>query len=161
MTSLQRGHIDRRAAEDGARHELPAALDLDHVPSDTPAWQLEWKTLRVTHANILLIASARTADQLVEDARTFLPAPIHECSCAEGLSLPAGAHTVILRHVDSLAPEDQLVLLRWLGLRARAVRLLSVCEKPLFPLVERAVFLDALFYRLNVITIVHPSAVTV
>jgi transcriptional regulator of aromatic amino acid metabolism len=130
------------------------------VPSDTPAWQLEWRAIRVARANALIIASACAADELVDHARTFLPTPIHECSCAEGLSLPAGANTVILRDVDALGPEDQSVLLRWLVLRARPVQLLSVCETPLFPLVERAGFLEPLYYRLNVITIVH-SSVTV
>jgi hypothetical protein len=127
------------------------------MPSGEAAWQLEWRALRLTQANTLLIASACAADQLVDQAKTFLPVPIHERDCAEGLSLPADASTVILRRVDALGLEDQSALLGWLVRRAR-VQLLSVCEKPLFPLVQRARFLEQLFYKLNIITIVHPSA---
>jgi hypothetical protein len=147
---------DEGRATDHARQESLVAGDSGHVPSGESAWQLEWSTLRRTQTNALLVASALTADQLVDHAKTFLRAPIHECNCAEGLSLPADANTVILRYVDALAPEDQSQLLRWLSVRA-SVQLLSVCEKPLFPLVERAEFLEPLFYQLNIITIVHPS----
>jgi hypothetical protein len=164
MMPLERRLIDwpgiprsgRRATE-RVRQELLAAQGRGHMPSGEPPWQLEWTAMRLTLANTLLIASASTADQLVDHAKTFLPAPIHECNCAEGLSLPADVNAVILRHVDALASEDQSVLLRWLVLHASAVQLLSVCEQPLFPLVERAAFLESLYYQLNVITIVHPS----
>jgi hypothetical protein len=145
----------RRATDNGRLGSL-AARGGGHVPSVEAACELEWSALRRTQTNALLVASAVTADQLVDHAKTFLPVPIHECNCAEGLSLPADANTVILRYVDALAPEDQSQLLRWLSVRA-SVQLLSVCEKPLFPLVERAEFLEPLFYQLNIITIVHPS----
>jgi transcriptional regulator of aromatic amino acid metabolism len=149
------GRGGRRATDNG-RQESLAARTCGDVPSGELAWQLEWRALRRTQTNALIVASALAADQLVDHAKTFLLAPIHECNCAEGLSLPADAKTVILRYVDALAPEDQSELLRWLALRA-SVQLLSVCEKPLFPMVERAEFLEPLFYQLNVITIVHPS----
>jgi hypothetical protein len=151
--ALERG---RRRATDEIRQDSLAAHDRGHMPSGEPAWQLEWRALRLTQANTLLIASAFSADRLVDQAKTFLPVPIHECDCAEGLSLPASASTIILRHVDALALDDQSALLRWLVQRGR-VQLLSVCEKPLFPLVERAEFLERLFYKLNIITIMHPS----
>jgi hypothetical protein len=164
MTSLGRARIvdwpalerGRRRATDDARRESKAAHDHGHLHPGERDWQLDWRALRLTQANTLLIASAFAADQLVDHAKTFLRVPIHECDCAEGLSLPADASTVILRHVDALALEDQAALLRWLVRPAR-VQLLSVCEKPLFPLVERAKFLEQLFYKLNVLTIVHPS----
>jgi hypothetical protein len=152
--SLERG---RRRATDDIPQESLAAHDRGHMPPGEAAWQLEWRAVRLTQANTLLIASALAADQLVDQAKTFLPVPIHERDCAEGLSLPADASTVILRRVDALALEDQSALLGWLVRRAR-VQLLSVCEKPLFPLVQRARFLEQLFYKLNIITIVHPSA---
>jgi hypothetical protein len=146
----------RRRATDDNRQESLAGHGRGHVPIVDPAWQLEWRALELTQANTLLIASAFAADQLVDHAKTFLPVPIHECNCADGLSLPAYASSVILRRVDALGLDDQSALLRWLVRPAR-VQLLSVCEKPLFPLVERAEFLEHLFYQLNVITILHPS----
>ena len=148
--ALERG---RRRTTDDIRQE---SRDRGHMLSGEPAWQLEWRAVRLTQANTLLIASAFAADQLVDHAKTFLPVPIHECDCAEGLWLAADASTVILRHVDALNLDDQSALLGWLVRRAR-VQLLSVCEKPLFPLVQRAKFLEQLFYKLNIITIVHPS----
>jgi hypothetical protein len=164
MIPLERRLIDwpgvrrgGRRATDEVRQELLVPQDSGHAPSGEAAWQLEWRAIRLTQANALLIASASTANRLVAHARTFLPGPIHECNCAEGLSMPADAHALILRNVDALASEDQSVLLRWLVLRKSAVQLLSVCERPLFPLVERAAFLEPLFYQLNVITIVHAS----
>src|ERR1700722_17701383 len=136
MIPLERRLIDwsgvrrgGRRATDQVRRELLVPRDPGHAPSGEAAWQLEWSAIRLTQANALLIASASTANRLVDHARTFLPGPIHECNCAEGLSTPAGAHALILRNVDALAPEDQSALLRWLVLRKSAVQLLSVCER--------------------------------
>jgi hypothetical protein len=164
MMSLERRLIDwpcvrrgGRRGTDEVHQELQVSRDPGHLPSGEAAWQLEWSAIRLTQANALLIASASTANRLVDHARTFLPGPIHECNCAEGLSMPADAQAVILWNVDALASEDQSVLLQWLVLGASAVQLLSVCERPLFPLVERSAFLEPLFYQLNVITIVHSS----
>jgi hypothetical protein len=164
MMPLERRLIDwpgvrrgGRRATDSARQELLVRRDPGHAPFGEAAWQLEWSAIRLTQANALLIASASTANRLVDHARTFLPAPIHECNCAEGLSMPDDAQAVVLWNVDALASEDQWVLLRWLVRGASAVQLLSVCERPLFPLVERAAFLEPLFYQLNIITIAHAS----
>ena len=66
--SLERG---RRRATDDIPQESLAAHDRGLMPSGEAAWQLEWRALRLTQANTLLIASAFAADQLVDQAKTF------------------------------------------------------------------------------------------
>ena len=64
------------------------------------------------------------------------------------------AGTLILQGADALSACDQQQLLEWLEGDARATRILTTTHRPLFPLVESGNFLEALYYRLNVILLV-------
>jgi DNA-binding NtrC family response regulator len=54
--------------------------------------------------------------------------------------------------VDELVDTDQRRLLDWLG-DAVAVKVISTATASLQPRIERGVFLDSLYYRLNTICI--------
>jgi transcriptional regulator of acetoin/glycerol metabolism len=66
------------------------------------------------------------------------------------------AHTggaMILRDVARLREEDQQRIARWLAEPERRTQVIATSSCPLFPLVERKVLAEALYYSLNVIMI--------
>jgi DNA-binding NtrC family response regulator len=59
--------------------------------------------------------------------------------------------TLILDDVNTLTMQEQTQLFDWLNAASPRPRLISTSPHPLFPRVERGLFKEALYYRLNVI----------
>ena len=71
------------------------------------------------------------------------------------LSLPLhSAGTLILQGAHALSASAQERLFEWLGDDARTTRVLTTTPYPLFPLVEGGSFLEALYYRLNMLLLI-------
>lgn len=62
---------------------------------------------------------------------------------------PTATGTLVIWDVDTLDRTRQEQLLTWIESHAADVQVISVAERPLFPLVLCDEFLDALYYRLN------------
>ena len=93
--------------------------------------------------------TTRILDGIVRDART----PVHRTQVPGALVLPDSASgTLLVDDVGRLNPEQQMKLLAWLD-ESRGVQVVSTTERRLYDLVETGAFLDALYYRLNVITL--------
>ena len=109
--------------------------------------------LRRTHANVLL-AGAQIAVNIALDAlQDSLQQPVVMGHAGDLRVLPslASSGTVILQDVDGLSQKDQQRLLNWLDEFMGKMQVVSTTRAPLFRLVERGVFLDTLYYRLNVV----------
>jgi transcriptional regulator of acetoin/glycerol metabolism len=74
-----------------------------------------------------------------------------------GTAWPAGPHTIIVEHVDTLSAAEQKELLEQLGTMPRTVQVISTCSESLYAAVVRGAFLDALYYRLNMLRVGLPS----
>jgi DNA-binding NtrC family response regulator len=61
------------------------------------------------------------------------------------------AGTIVLRNIAALTTEDQQRLLDWLTEVSGTTQTLTTSATPLTPSLERGTFLDALYYRLNVL----------
>jgi DNA-binding NtrC family response regulator len=59
--------------------------------------------------------------------------------------------TIILKEVANLTPGEQALVLKLLTERNQTLQVVSTSSEALFPLVERGIFDDALYYRLNVV----------
>ena len=59
--------------------------------------------------------------------------------------------TLVIREVDTLDRAQQEQFFAWLDRYAAGVQVISVTDRPLFPLVLADVFLEKLYYRLNVV----------
>ena len=69
-----------------------------------------------------------------------------------GMALPTARWgTLMVPHVERLHEEHQRQLLRWLGETDGTVRVVATTSGSLFRLVRRGAFLDALYYRLNIV----------
>jgi Sigma-54 interaction domain len=114
----------------------------------------DWNTFVGSRANAIVVGTEEAALGVWTAVWPSLQKPIHWVE-AERLSLPRrSAGTLILQGADDLSACDQQQLLEWLEGDARATRILTTTRRPLFPLVESGQFLEALYYRLNVILLV-------
>lgn len=73
-----------------------------------------------------------------------------------GAALPlptAAARTLILHDAATLTMAEQTQLLDWLNAASPRPQVVSTSAQPLFAQVERGLFAEPLYYRLNVILI--------
>ena len=74
------------------------------------------------------------------------------CGPSVQTSLPApSVRTLILNNVAALSVEEQQELSDWLDRERPNIQIVTTSPVPIFPLVRSGVFLDTLYYRLNVI----------
>jgi hypothetical protein len=114
-------------------------------------------TLHRRHPNILIIGGAAETERALEYIYPTLRAPVASWTPLENPYLPAPAfRTLIVRDVDGLTAAQQARLVRLVRRSAGEVQIVSIARVPFFPLVTRGLFLDELYYRLNVV-VLEPS----
>jgi hypothetical protein len=74
------------------------------------------------------------------------------------LAFPSPGGTLILRNVSNLTSNEQSALLGWLDRDRRGTQIISTSPQPLMPLLEKGLFSDVLYYRLNLVYIELPDA---
>jgi hypothetical protein len=120
----------------------------------------DWCLFQVARPNVLLIGPEVDTDLAVasitgwgEERTCFWPAP-PDMSQFE---------TLIVRNVIDLDWREQGELNRWLAERSEAIRVIATARVPPYGLVEHRLFLEALYYRLNVVCLdahdLQPAAV--
>jgi hypothetical protein len=109
------------------------------------------QSVRRWRPNILLIGPPTAAADLLPLLLSRCRPPVHEMCGGRLAVLPDGG-TVVLRGLAELDTGAQRELLRWLEAQDGRVQVVSVAPTPLFPLVADGEFSEALFYRLNVMT---------
>jgi len=111
------------------------------------------------HPNVLIHGPHDVTGALVDALTPFLRLPIHQVTSGGFVSPPA-CGTMILDDVDGLNPEQQQTLLGWLDEHASTeTQVISVTPAALHAHVQDGTFLNALYYRLNVIYLeVSPSS---
>ena len=113
----------------------------------------DWNVLQTAHPNVLLIGTDQAVAGFLPLLLPLLLAPIVN-SPGPTLTLPTGpGGTLILRDVQRLAAGDQERLIEWMAEPSRRTQVISTASCQLYPLVERKVLSESLFYNLNVITI--------
>ena len=114
-------------------------------------------SVRCWHPNILLIGPPTAAADLLPLLLSRCRVPVYEIGGAHLTVMPDDG-TVVLRDIDELDAGAQSELFQWLEAQDGRVQVVSVAPTPLFPLVAGGEFSEALFYRLNVVTM-HPATV--
>ena len=112
----------------------------------------DWSALLQTRPNILLVGPGAAADAFIRAVTPHLQLPVRSfVSGALPPHLPTDG-TLILRDVDTLAGDQQQRLVRWLDQPQSAhPQVISITATPLYLLVQAGMFLDRLYYRLNVV----------
>jgi hypothetical protein len=112
----------------------------------------DWSSLLQRRPNMLVVGPGAAADAFIRAVTPQLRLPVRSFVCAAlPPHLPADG-TLVLREVDTLNGDQQQRLVRWLD---EAVdghpQVISLTTAPLYLLVQARMFLDQLYYRLNVV----------
>jgi hypothetical protein len=125
----------------------------------------DWRVARAAHTELALLGMPRVnllltgAEGVIENLLdALLPnfrEPIGQWSPGDRLLLPPAKliRTMILREVGAMPDEDQRRLLEWLNEAAGRTQVVSTTSAPLLPRVEAGAFIDALYYRLNIVCV--------
>jgi len=143
---------------DDHRTEPPAAIrppaPVIPAPARLAILASDWEALVATRANTVVVGNEDAALGVWTAVWPTLQKPIYWVD-ADRLSLPRqSAGTLILRGAHALSPSAQQQVFEWLDRDARATRVLTTTPHSLFPLVEDGSFLEALYYRLNMLLLV-------
>jgi hypothetical protein len=105
----------------------------------------------------LVIGATAHIEAVLARLYHHLPAPVsHWWPTAVAAPPQPATGTLVVWGVDGLDRTQQQSLLAWLERHPGEVQVISVADRPVFPLVERGEFLDGLYYRLNAITATVP-----
>ena len=130
---------------------MSVPLSDTHITPVRPS-RNEWSPFRGAHPNALLIGSKASAlNAAISHLLPLLRAPVvhwHPRAVKEPPRQTAG--TLLIWDVDTLDRMQQEQLCMWMESPASNVQMISVAERPVFPLVLREEFLDTLYYRLNI-----------
>lgn len=119
----------------------------------------EWDCLCTLRHNVLLEGPEDSTDYLVRILEPALRGPVLWQALPASFALPARhGGALVLQHVEALCGHQQADLLEWLDDSNERRQVVSTTARPLFPLVERRLFDEVLYYRLNVMLLhVGPS----
>jgi hypothetical protein len=109
----------------------------------------EWHGVCTLRHNALFEGPPQATERVLTLLQPYLRQPTIWTSPPPPLELPTDdCGALVLRDVSAFDRHDQAALLRWLdGHRTQVV---STTKQPLFPLIARGLFDEALYYRLNV-----------
>jgi hypothetical protein len=138
------GHVDVRS------RRVAHAFDFETIAAAT---LMHWLAGDARRSNLLAqCATAREANAFVDRFVTWCDGPLYTSALPGILSLPTAlAGTLLLKNVAASSMVQQLEIFDWMSARTTAMQVVSVTTAPLAPLVDTGLFLQALFYRLNVI----------
>lgn len=128
------------------------------VPSDpySPAvvHHNESTLLRARRPHVLVVGPRASIAPTLAQLRPHLRGPLSHWRPAVASEPPLPATgALIIWDVERLDADQQRRLLTWMDGRGANVQIVSIAERPLFPLVWRKRFLDDLYYRLNMVCV--------
>ena len=111
----------------------------------------EWVSLCARRHNVLLEGSDESTESVLLFLAPYLCRPVVWKPPHAPVVLPSGGcGALVLQDVGALSRPEQSELFRWLENSIDRKQVVSTTVQPLFPLVERGLFDEALYYRLNV-----------
>jgi hypothetical protein len=119
---------------------------------------LDWHIARANRFHVLIAGSPDAVEQSLAVLMPHLDPPV--CYWTPDAFLPSPGHvkTLVIRDVDALSAERQRDLLSWLDQGVAPTRVVSTTTVPLFQRVAAGLFLGALYYRLNTVTLYGADA---
>jgi len=107
---------------------------------------------RVPAHNLLLIGASSATQAFIDDLKPSLVTPVVCWDGGSDLSTD-GIGSLIIHDVANLTPAHQDRLLEWLNNQSPRRPVISTSIEPFYRNVETGLFSDALYYRLNTITV--------
>jgi hypothetical protein len=111
-------------------------------------------TESASRPNLLVLTGDRDQEAFLASLAASCRRPFHFCRPPEALRLPVERRgTVFLIDPGRMTLRQQITLHDWMGEGAQQTQIVSLAPRPLFPLVASGEFLEALYYRLNVVSV--------
>jgi len=105
-------------------------------------------------ANLLVTCRDLAMSSVTKHLMAWCTPPFHLCAAPGALAPPSRrCGTLFLEGVSALSLAQQMDVDDWVIQAAGSVQVVSITRVPLWPLVEAGLFLQALFYRLNVVSL--------
>jgi hypothetical protein len=109
----------------------------------------------VLRANVLVVGPDDGLKRLLDTVLPNLREPISRFAAGHSAPLPVVGEwsTLIIEDVGALPLHDQHQLFDWMTATMGRTQIVSTTASALLPLVETGAFIEALYYRLNIICI--------
>jgi hypothetical protein len=105
--------------------------------------------------NLLVLCTREDIELVVTRMMAVCSGPVYACGQTGELSLPEETNgTLLLWDVARLTFSEQMKLQDWIAAHSATAQVISITSSPLLPLVEDGQFLEGLFYRINVVSLV-------
>jgi transcriptional regulator of acetoin/glycerol metabolism len=131
------------AGDMGNRPSRHSDIALDRV--------IEYRSLQTSHPNVLLEGADAAIDAVLAVLMPYLATPVRIIPRGAPLELAAEQRgALVLRDINSLAPDDQQRLIQCLDDSRFRIQIVATSSMPLFSVVARGLFDVQLYYRLNV-----------
>jgi hypothetical protein len=112
----------------------------------------DWAVLTTARPNLLLVGPRSLSAEFVSALLPSFRQPISVWHASSQDAPTARPGTLVLEDANQLTLEDQRRVDSWLG-EDTPMQVVTISPTPLYPLVERGVFLASLYYRLNVVSL--------
>jgi len=123
--------------------------------TDMHSLEFPWMTdamLVQRRPNLLVLCPDREADRVLAPLAASCRLPAQVCRLPGALVLPEDPRgTLVLVDVGALLLGQQMKLYDWLEGAGRQCQVVSIARESLYPLIEEGRFMEALYYRLNVV----------
>jgi hypothetical protein len=114
----------------------------------------DWHVLRRGRPNVLLVGSEPDTSRIIDTLLPSLQPPVMRHSSRPFTRPASRTGTLVLQHAADLSIDDQHSLARWLEEEAHpSLQIITTAPVSLLPRVDQGLFLDVLYYRLNVLCI--------
>jgi hypothetical protein len=115
----------------------------------------DWWIVTTAHSNVLIEGPESTVDRVIDALAERLRAPVTNWI---GKAPEVKAGTLVVRAVDTLDGDGQRTLLDYLTVACAggALQVVSTSAQSVFPMIDRGLFLEELYYRLNTV-LLHPD----
>ena len=119
----------------------------------------EWRSLCAQRPNVLLEGSDESTESVVHFLAPYLCRPVLWKASHAPFARPMGqCGALVLQNVAAMGRQEQAELLQWFDSSKERKQVVSTSGQPLFPMVGRGLFDEALYYRLNVIRLCVDSS---
>jgi hypothetical protein len=112
----------------------------------------DWRrVLETKRPNVIVIGPPTKVTPVLTLLARSVAQPMVSCTARNPVLPETAVGTLVLHDADRLTRLDQDRVYGWLSCAVDAPQVITTTSVPLFPLVMRNAFSDALFYRLNVV----------